>query len=246
MVTLITNSDCIVPVESCQQGKARHLVNGVYGFQKIAAFMKLASSDILRDDAWRILEASCTGHFKRAMIDGICMHFTRDDIDGLSAVQLNFIMKAFGLDLSANKKERLHSAIMNGTSATDTGGESATAVVLPSGKLEKGSKAKAEVSGAPTSKKNKAGPAIVEKPTKASKLMAAETSNLGLAVGRKALVVGIGAYSWTNPLANPTNDSEDMANKLDKMGFEVTHLKIVPCARGATGVGTRCNRRDYR
>ena len=66
-------------------------------------------------------------------------------------------------------------------------------------------KANTQAPGAPVAKKRKKPSA---KPT----------------VPRKALVVGIGAYSWTNPLANPTNDSADMAKKLAEMGFEVTHL----------------------
>jgi len=38
---------------------------------------------------------------------------------------------------------------------------------------------------------------------------------------RVALVIGNGAYQYTSPLSNPTNDASDMAAALKRLGFEV-------------------------
>jgi hypothetical protein len=42
-----------------------------------------------------------------------------------------------------------------------------------------------------------------------------------LAAERVALVIGNGAYAFTTPLPNPTNDATDMGEKLKALGFEV-------------------------
>ncbi len=39
---------------------------------------------------------------------------------------------------------------------------------------------------------------------------------------RVALVIGIGAYEHTRPLANPLNDTADVAESFERLGFEVS------------------------
>ena len=46
------------------------------------------------------------------------------------------------------------------------------------------------------------------------------TAGAALAERRLALVVGNGAYMHSTPLANPVNDADAMANKLEALGFE--------------------------
>ncbi|WP_299967482.1 caspase family protein [uncultured Roseobacter sp.] len=46
------------------------------------------------------------------------------------------------------------------------------------------------------------------------------TASVAAAERRLALVVGNGAYQHSTPLANPVNDAEAMANKLESLGFE--------------------------
>jgi uncharacterized caspase-like protein len=47
------------------------------------------------------------------------------------------------------------------------------------------------------------------------------TYHPAIAAKRVALVIGNSAYVTANPLANPANDANDMATKLEKLGFDV-------------------------
>ena len=55
----------------------------------------------------------------------------------------------------------------------------------------------------------------------AAMLSALWTGGMPDAEARVALVVGNSAYRHTDPLANPSNDAEDMASQLRRFGFEV-------------------------
>ena len=55
----------------------------------------------------------------------------------------------------------------------------------------------------------------------AALLCAVWTGGMSDAEARVALVVGNSAYQHTDPLANPSNDAEDMARQLRRLGFEV-------------------------
>ncbi|MBS8227986.1 caspase family protein [Vannielia litorea] len=59
-------------------------------------------------------------------------------------------------------------------------------------------------------------------------LLIALAPGAALAEGKIALVVGNAAYSGLQPLANPVNDAQGMAQALERVGFEVTLLTDAP------------------
>lgn len=62
----------------------------------------------------------------------------------------------------------------------------------------------------------------------AALLAVAGPSGAARAEGRVALVIGNAAYSGLQPLANPVNDAEGMAQALERVGFEVTLVTDAP------------------
>ena len=80
---------------------------------------------------------------------------------------------------------------------------------------------------------------VSEKPLEVKQTTSEDKTPATVTTHRKALVIGIGAYPWTSPLANPTNDSADMADKReDQVALQVEAGAVKLCLNALLGAAT--------